>query len=175
MAREFVNSGNFLWNSGMFFWTLKAFLRELESAQREACQICHQVSNALRLDDLDAANSAFAELPSLSVDYAVMEKAENVWVVEAKFGWDDVGAWDALSRTMEVEQGANLEIGDVLAIDCKDSIFYNESKLKLAAIGIEGIVVVATDDAILIVPKDQAQRVKEIVENLKKSDGKLLE
>lgn len=174
-AIQFVNTGDFLWNSGMFFWTIKAFLRELESAQPEVLQICHQIANALKSDEFDAAAAAFDSLPSLSVDYAVMEKASEVWVVEAKFGWDDVGAWDALSRSIEAKTESGVEIGDVLAIDCKNVVFYNDSGKKLTAVGIENIVAVVTDDAILLCPIDQAQRVKEVVERLKKSDPNLLD
>ncbi len=173
-AIQFVNSGDFLWNSGMFFWTTKAFLRELESAQPEVHAICFQIANALKSNEIDAANAAFDSLPSLSVDYAVMEKASEVWVVEAKFGWDDVGAWDSLTRTMPTNQGGNVEVGDVLAIDCKNVVFYNESGLKLTAVGIENIVAVATEDAILLCPIDQAQRVKEVVERLKGENPELL-
>lgn len=174
-ARGFVESGNFLWNSGMFFWTVEAFVRELAASNPEAAELLRRITFALESGDDGRAAVAFDELPNMSIDYALMERASEVYVVEGRFGWDDIGAWDALPRSMGADPKGNLVIGEALALGCSDSVLYNESQKQiLAALGVEGLIAVATDDAILICPMDHAQRVKELVEELKKDHERLL-
>jgi mannose-1-phosphate guanylyltransferase len=174
-AVKMVEAGRFLWNSGMFFYTLEGFLRELGTAHPEARQIIDEIAVGLKAGDEAAAEQAFAKLPNLSIDYALAEKAQTIYVVQAGFGWDDVGAWDALSRSMGIaDDVGNVQLGNVLAVDTKNAVLYNESNLKLAVVGMEDVIAVATNDAILICPKDKAQRVKEIVEALKAEASPLL-
>ena len=169
-AARFLDSGNFLWNSGMFFWTLAGFLRELEQAQPGVHLVTLAMAEALRAGDSPAAEALFDELPSISIDFALMEKASEVWVHEAGFAWDDLGAWDALARGLGSDADGNTTVGEVVAIDCHGSTLVNEHPgLIVAALGLEGIAVVATPDAVLVVPANKAQRVREIVDRLKAS------
>lgn len=167
-AVDMVAAGKFLWNSGMFFWKLRSFVDELSRVLPAAGEAITVIAQALIAQDEKGALSAFQSLPNLSVDYALMEKAENVYVVEASFGWDDVGAWDALSRSRAVDGNGNVFSGDVISLDTRNSVVINESgKLTTCVLGLDDVVVVTTDDAVLVVPKSRAQDVKKIVEDLK--------
>lgn len=168
-AKQYAESG-FLWNSGMFFWTVDAFSRQLQSARPDAHQTLLRIAERLECGDSDGAERVFAELPNISIDYALMERATDVYVVAADFGWDDIGAWDSLPRTLGVSEGGSTIFGNVLEIDGNGCVLYNASERAiLTVIGAQDLIVVVTDDAVLVCPKDQAQRVKEIVEELKKN------
>ncbi len=174
-ASRFLEHGGFLWNSGMFFWTLQGFLRELESTQPEAHRTTLAMAERLRGGDMAGAETLYDSLPSISIDFALMERAKDVWVHEAGFAWDDLGAWDALARGLGADAAGNTLVGDVVQIDCANSTLVNEHPgLVLAALGIEGIAVVATPDAVLVIPAAQAQRVREIVDQLKRDRPELL-
>lgn len=172
-AEGFIEKGTFLWNSGMFFWTLHDFLRELEGAKPEAHGHTRKISDALRSGDSEEAERHFADLPNISVDFALMEKAQNVAVVASDFEWDDVGAWDALERTMEADASQNVVFGDAVITDSSGCVIYNDSRALVSVLGMEDALVVATHDAILVCPKSEAQRVREIVEKLKAARSEL--
>lgn len=164
LAKSFVESGNFLWNSGMFFWTQCAFMNELTQADSASCQIIDDIVSSLKEDDTETAADHFRRFPNLSIDYALMEKSGNVFVVPAMFPWDDVGAFDSLFRTMPTDENGNVIIGNVLAKDCTNCVLYNESDQGImSAVGMSNIIMVQTKDATLIAPSDSAQRVKELV------------
>jgi mannose-1-phosphate guanylyltransferase len=160
-AHEFLAAGTFLWNGGMFFFTVASFLAELQKAQPEAYASTLAVAEALKQGDERLAVEHFEALPNISVDYAVMERAEKVFVVRADFPWDDVGAWDAMERTMPRSEEGNVVQGDAIVLDTRGSIVINESDgVVVGTLGIENLVVVATNDAVLVCPKGEAQRVR---------------
>lgn len=166
-AAGYVEAG-FLWNSGMFFWTVEAFIGELQLSNPQVHDIFLAIAQHLLAGSADEAERAFAALPDISIDYALMERAKNVFVVNAGFGWDDVGAWDALPRAIGNSHSGSVEVGRVIALDSAGSVLYNASdKALLATIGAHDLIVVVTDDAVLVCPKNQAQRVKELVDRLK--------
>lgn len=168
-AAAFLSSGRFLWNSGMFFWRLDTFLDELNSTGPELARILDQLAEAIRRGDAQRANDVFAELPNISIDYALMERARNVAVVPAAFSWDDVGAWDALDRTYPRDAHGNVAVGAPLLIDSENCIVYNEpgpEHTAVAVVGMRDVVVVATEDGVLVVPKAKAQDVRDVVEQL---------
>jgi mannose-1-phosphate guanylyltransferase len=168
VAEGFVSAGTFLWNSGMFFWTLGSFMGELTKARSEAATLVTQMAEALAGERHDIAAKLFDELPNLSIDYALMEKSENVFVVSASFVWDDVGAWDALERALPTDDAENVIQGHVVAMDTTGSIVYNENPDMIACVvGVQDLVVVTTADAVLVCPKSRAQEVRRIVEELK--------
>jgi len=167
-ARSFLASGNFRWNSGMFFWTLNDFLRELQAAQPEAFAATGRIADALRQNDIEAAERHFADLPNISIDFSVMEKASKVAVVSSRFDWDDVGSWDAIERSFPADGEGNVIYGEAITIDAQSNIVYNDSSKGLVTVlGVQGMLVVVTDDAVMVCPKSDAQRVKEIVQALK--------
>ncbi len=167
-AAAFVESGNFLWNSGMFFWRVSTLLRELERALPEAHAAVWEIAEALRAEDTGKASALFETLPSVSIDYALLEKAERVFVVPAAFTWDDVGAWDALTRTLPLDPDGNASVGNVTALETRGSVLYSDDpNLRLCVLGMEEIVVVHTGDALLVCAKKDAQRVRELVARLR--------
>lgn len=168
-AQIYVASGRFLWNSGMFFWTLDGFLKELEAAQPEIYAAIEPIAQALRDNNPVEAAQIFESLPSISIDYALMEKSSRVYVARADFDWDDLGSWDALDRSFERDSNNNVCVGDAVVLDSKDCVVYNaEPGVVPALIGVEGLVVVVTSDAVLVCPKDRAQEVRRAVEDLTK-------
>lgn len=160
-AQNFVESGRFLWNSGMFFWTLATFESELREVQPEA------YANYRRILKRDDPIGAFRALPNLSIDFALMERSRNVAVVPSRFPWDDVGAWDALDRTLQPNHHGNVSQGDGIDLGSRNCIVVrDEGAPMVATIGLEDIVVVATRDAVLVCKKSEVQRVKEVVARL---------
>lgn len=162
-AEEYVSTGRFLWNAGMFFFTIAGFRRALATTQPLATDVLDAVAARLGVGDAKGAEESFAELESISFDYAVMEKADIVHVVESDFPWDDVGAWDALDRTMSADEGGNVVVGPAAILDTKDCVVYNEtSDLAVGVCGVEGIVVVVTESGVLVCRKEDVQRVREV-------------
>lgn len=174
-AERYVASGRFLWNSGTFFWTLDTFLSELERAQPEIAQAIPELASLLAQGQHEDAADRFAELPNVSIDYALLEKAATVYVAHASFQWDDVGAWDALARSLPLDADGNVTQGDVLALDSSGSIVVNETPgATVCVLGAKDLIVVATDDAILVMPKARAQDVRKAVEAVRaKAPGKV--
>ncbi len=165
-AEEFLAAGTYGWNSGMFAWTVEAI--------REAVRL-HLPELAAALDRLMEAADALGEeeavrrhyplLPRVSIDFGVMEKAGLVWAVDADFEWSDVGSWVGLAGVLPEAPGGAV-LGDVIALESEGSVLVSDGPL-LAAVGIRDLVVVATGDAVLVVAKEHAQRVKELVERLR--------
>lgn len=160
-AESFLEAGSFLWNSGMFFFTIPAFLSELERAHPKAHHTTLGVAAALEAGETALAATTFEALPSISVNYAVMERAENVMVLRADFAWDDVGAWDALDRTRTADAHGNVVEGAVLMVDTHDCIALGLSPdQSIGLLGLRDMVVVACGDAVLVCHKRDAQRVR---------------
>jgi mannose-1-phosphate guanylyltransferase len=151
-AREYVDAG-YRWNSGMFAWTPSAFLDAAADSPLGPL-----------VEALDAGDpeTGFAAVDPVSVDYAVLERAANVAVVDADFAWDDLGSWDALDRVLAPDDDGNVAIGDHLTVDATDNVVVSDDK-HVSLVGVSGLAVVAYDDRVLVVPKEDAQRVRELV------------
>ncbi len=167
-AAEFVSSGEFYWNSGMFVLPARRYLEELErfrpdilAASKEAFERATRDLDFCRLDA-----EAFKRCPSDSIDYAVMEKTSHASVVAASFDWNDIGSWSSLWETGAKDGAGNVKRGDVYLDGARDCYVRSESRL-VAAVGVKDLVIVETDDAILVAHKDAAQNVKNTVESLK--------
>jgi mannose-1-phosphate guanylyltransferase len=145
----------------MFFFTLPTFLAELEKAQPDAHAATLATADALKRGDLREATEQFERLPNISVDYAVMERAERVYVLRADFPWDDVGSWDAMSRTREQDEHGNVVEGAAILLESSDCVVLSEDpSVTIGALGLRDMVIVATRDAVLVCPKSEAQRVR---------------
>lgn len=160
-AEQFLADGNYYWNSGMFIWKAGVFLDEV----KRHLPGLHDVITSHDPDDEGFAE-AFGKIEGISVDYGIMEKSEEVAVVSCHFSWSDVGSWSALEEIEEGDEAGNVSSGNVIAIDCRGSIFYAGDEL-VAAVGVEDMVVVDTVDATLVIPKERAQDVRKLVEVLK--------
>ena len=168
-AKNYVKSGDYLWNSGMFAFTAGNFLKELEKFNPQMLSACKQALSAAK-SDLDFTRldkTIFSTCPADSIDYAIMEKTDKAVVIPLDAGWNDVGSWSALWDVTEKDSSGNAIGGDVMIADTKNSYVYAEDKL-VAVIGLENLVVVETKDAVMIAAKERVQEVKDIVDQLKK-------
>ncbi len=169
-AQQYLDAGNFYWNSGMFLFKPAVFLTEL---QQYAPAMVSAVSNAVAqsykdLDFVRLHEASFAESPSDSIDYAVMEKTKLAAVVPASMGWNDVGSWTALKEVQPNDADGNATRGDVFLKNVKNTLVRAEDRF-VAAVGVEDLLIVETSDAILVAHRDCAQDVKNIVDHLKAS------
>ncbi|WP_262965113.1 mannose-1-phosphate guanylyltransferase/mannose-6-phosphate isomerase [Methylobacter psychrophilus] len=167
-AKGYLQSGGYYWNSGMFAFRAGSFLSELEKFNPKMLAICRQALNAAKvdLDFVRLDRELFATCPDDSIDYAVMEKTDKAVVIPLDAGWNDVGSWSALWDVTEKDAFGNAISGDVLTVDTHNSFIHAQSKL-VAVIGAHDLVIVETDDAVMISPKDRVQEVKQIVAQLK--------
>ena len=167
-AQSYIESGGYFWNSGIFLFRASAFLRELEGFAPEILAACREAVDRGSHDGdffrFEAA--AFRRAPNLSIDYAVMERTGAAAVVPVDMGWSDVGSWSALWEVAEKDGSGNVVEGDAVLHDVSDSYVRTDGPL-IAGIGISAMVVVATEDAVLVAPKDRAQEVRVIVDRLK--------
>ncbi|NTV14344.1 MAG: mannose-1-phosphate guanylyltransferase/mannose-6-phosphate isomerase [Desulfobulbaceae bacterium] len=169
LAREYVDSGNYLWNSGIFMFKASRLLAEMAEHASLILAACRDAF-AHRQSDLDftrLGEAAFRECPSDSLDYAVMEKTAAAIVVPLECGWSDLGSWEALLAVSDRDQCGNAIRGDVLVRDVRDSYLRSESRL-VAAIGVSDLIVVETADALLVADSSRSQEVKEMVEQLRR-------
>ena len=167
-AQAYVDSGDYYWNSGMFAFKASRYLEELARFQPEMLNACRAAFEGASVDmdftRLDKA--AFSACPDDSIDYAVMEKTDSAVVIPLDAGWSDIGSWSALWDISEKDAQGNTCKGDVLAVDTHDSYLHTNGRL-LATVGIKDLVVVETDDAILVADKSRVQDVKAVVNQLK--------
>jgi mannose-1-phosphate guanylyltransferase/mannose-6-phosphate isomerase len=163
-AEGFVAEGTYYWNSGMFMFGAARYLKELEEHAPAIAAAADQAMHAAYLDE-----TAFSACPSDSIDYAVMEHTRDAAVVPADIGWNDVGSWSALWETQPKDTNGNAQRGDVYLDGVKNSLVRAESRI-VAVVGLEDIVVVETQDAVLVTSKSQVQRVKQVVEHLKSKE-----
>jgi mannose-1-phosphate guanylyltransferase len=169
-AEHYVESGRYLWNSGMFFWRISSFLAEFEHANPVFADAMLDLVGAMSDDRQADAERVFAELPDISIDYALLENARDVYVAPGRFQWDDVGAWDALARTLPADGRGNVTLGEPVLVESEDCIVYNApgaERMAVAVVGCKDLIVVTTEDGVLVVPKDRAQDVKKAVAALK--------
>ncbi|MFO7818252.1 MAG: mannose-1-phosphate guanylyltransferase/mannose-6-phosphate isomerase [Thermodesulfobacteriota bacterium] len=166
-AEEYLRDGGYYWNSGMFIFPMREFLAAVQELQPELYAWWQGK------DGMDIVQD-YVRLPDISVDYGIMEKVDRVAVLPASFDWDDLGNWEALYRLGEKDDSGCVTRGDVLALDCKDSLLFSSGG-KLAAAGLENAVVVQTRDATLVCTRDKVQMVKDVVQALKQEDSHLVE
>lgn len=167
-AQAFVEGGRHDWNGGMFLMRADVLIAGLE---RHAPEIIAAVRAAAKRQQVDGQRirpdpEAFAAAPSLSIDYALMEKAEKIAVAPVAAGWSDIGSFAALHDASGKDSDGNALVGDVLAIDTRDCLIRSEGPL-VAALGVEDLVIIATNDAVLVARRGDSQRVRELVERLK--------
>lgn len=163
-AQAFIDQGNFLWNSGMFFFTLATFMSEIETHQPEVAAITRQMAGELAANQLETADQTFTTLPSISIDYALIEKSDRVLVTEADFAWDDLGSWDSIERSYDPDHQGNVTLGANQTIEATGNIIYNDATpQRINILGVNDLVVVVTDGEILILPKSRAQEVKKFL------------
>lgn len=166
-AKEYLESGKYLWNSGMFVWKTSTILAQFEKYLPEMYQGLLKIEEAIgSSQEVKVLEKEFSDFKSESIDYGIMEKASNIYTLPGSFGWDDVGSWLALERFNRTNEDGNVVSGNVISINTKNAIVQGSDKL-IATIGVENLIIVDTEDAMLICAKDSTQDVKKVIENLK--------
>lgn len=171
VAQQYIKDGNYVWNSGMFIWRVSTVLQEIERYLPKVYECLVKIERAVNSnEEKDVIDKIYSYIPEISIDYGVMEKSDKVYVVQGEFGWNDLGSWDMMGSLHEQDEQGNIIQGEVISIDTFDSIVYNTSKKTIATIGVENIVIVETEDALLVCNKEKTQDVKKAVEYLKAHD-----
>ena len=166
-AKEYLASGKYLWNSGMFVWKLSTILNKFETLLPDIYSGIIKIAESFGTTEYERTlQHCFANFKPESVDYGIMERSDRIYTIPGSFGWDDVGSWLALDRINKTNDSGNMVHGDVITIGTENTIILGGSKL-IAAVGVESLIIVDTEDATLICAKDSAQDVKKVIENLK--------
>lgn len=172
LAQEYVKSGDYYWNSGIFCFKAGVFLRELKTHDYEIYEACLDAFNNASKEPIRIKTDYMEKIKSLSVDYAVMEKSKKTKVVLADIDWSDMGSFDALYDALPKDENNNTISPNFLNVGCKNNLVIAQNK-QIAAIDIEDMILVDTDDALLVCKKGSSQKVKQIVGALQKSSSEL--
>lgn len=168
-AQAFVDSGRYFWNAGIFVWKAKTILQALERFMPGNFTRLQTIAAALGTDkDDEVLAREYALMEKKSIDYGVLERAQNIFMVPASFGWDDVGSWQALGRVHPRDHLGNVAIGPVVSVDTRDCIIDGGGKL-VATLGISDLVIVDTDDALLVCHKSRDQEIKRLLDHIERS------
>ncbi|MDE6540116.1 MAG: NTP transferase domain-containing protein [Ruminococcus sp.] len=169
-AKKYLSSGKYLWNSGMFVWKVSTIMKCFENFMPEVFSGAEKIGKAYGTPDFEnVLVTEYNKFPSESIDFGIMEKAENIYTIPVSFGWDDVGNWLAIERINETDDNQNYIEGDVIAENCKRTTICGGKRL-VAVVGVEDIIIVDTDDALLVCSKNSTQDVKKIITKLKENN-----
>ncbi|MBS1517750.1 MAG: mannose-1-phosphate guanylyltransferase [Bacteroidetes bacterium] len=168
VAKAFLDSGDFLWNSGMFIFRTDTMMEEIRNYMPDLFESLNRLSdNILATNFPKILEDEFTKLKSISIDYGVMEKSSNVFIIRSHFGWNDVGAWDEVYNIKEKDQDGNVRKGMTVTQDTKNCLILNDQKI-VATVGVEDLLIINTENGLLICKRGEAQRVKEIVDYLRR-------
>ncbi len=170
-ALEYVNSGNYRWNAGMFIWSFITVTQGLERHQPEMFAACQRWFKAAKEPARLARvlKKEYPEITKVSIDYALMEHAQNVICANGDFEWDDLGAWTALARHLKADPEGNCAVADFVHVDAARNIIYDartKNRTPIAIVGLRDSIIVQTDDVTMVAHKTQAQKLKEMVRKL---------
>jgi mannose-1-phosphate guanylyltransferase len=164
LAESFLRKGNFRWNAGMFVWSVPTVLSEFNRHASELADFISQIRAPGKFDKI--LHERFAKLPRISFDYAIMEKADRALVVEAAFEWDDIGSWVAVARYFKNDEQQNAANCALTALDSTRNIVFDQSGANVALLGVHNLIIVRTDDAILVCHRHQAEKIKNLIGKL---------
>ncbi len=166
-AVKYLRSGEFLWNSGMFVWKASTIMEDFKRFLPKVYNELAKIGASMNTDkEKETIAEIYPDIPSISIDYGVMERSDEVVVLEGDFGWNDVGSWDTLGALYDTDENGNIIKGDQINIETSNCISYSDKRL-IATIGIDNTIIVETDDVVLVCDKEKAQDVKKIVDLLK--------
>jgi mannose-1-phosphate guanylyltransferase len=161
LAEQFLRQGTFRWNAGMFIWTIPAILTAL---RRHAPDLAAFVSRLHAGEDVPKLlREQFPDLPKISIDYAVMERAARVLVVESAFDWDDVGSWTAIAKYLPERSSTNVANSDITTVDAHGNLVFTSTKRRIALLGVNDLIVIDTPDAVLVCHRHEAEKIKHLV------------
>ena len=172
LAKKFLESGEFVWNAGLFVWTARSIISAFEKHDSDTAILFQEIEESYFTGkEKTSIQDAYAQAKNISIDYAILEKADNVWVVLGDFGWSDLGAWDSLYELREKNQEQNVIEGNVTAYDVKNCII-NGAKDKLIVVeGLEDYLVADNGNALLICKRGNEQQMRTIVKDVKMNKG----
>lgn len=169
-AKQYLESGDYLWNSGMFVWKVSTILDCFQQFMPSTYTGLTRIQSAIgTMDEQTVLEKEFPNLESQSVDYGIMEKAQNIYILPGDFGWDDVGSWLAVGRIRENDENGNVLNGNVVAVHTTNCVVEGQRKL-IATVGLDNMVVIDTEDAILISTKENAGEIKQILAKLREQN-----
>ena len=167
VAEEYVKSGDYVWNSGMFVWKASVILAHFRELLPEVYACLDRIGEAMNTpEEKDTIGTVYPTIPSISIDYGILEKSRDVKVIPADMGWDDVGSWDNLGVLHQADENGNIFVGKHAALDTKGCVTYSGKRL-IATLGVEDLIIVETEDAVMVCDKKRAQEVKKITDLLK--------
>lgn len=164
-ARGFLRSGDYYWNSGMFVWSIETILREIKACMPEMYGALEEIDR--HWEDAERVRKIFSGLPKISIDFGVMEKAEKVAALPCRLGWSDVGNWRALEEIWPGDAQGLIANGAYVGLDSENSVLYTSNGKLVALVGVQDLVVVQTDEAVLICDRKRTEEVRKVVEKLK--------
>ncbi|MBQ7581401.1 MAG: mannose-1-phosphate guanylyltransferase [Lachnospiraceae bacterium] len=165
-AKEYIASGNYLWNSGMFVWKASVILEHFKELLPDIYACLEKIGKAMKTPkEQQTIAKIYPTIPKISIDYGIMERARDVLVRDGDFGWDEVGSWETLDALYKPDADGNVIRGEHIGVDTKNCISYSDGKL-IATVGVCDLVIVETKDAVLVCDKKRAQDVRKIVETL---------
>lgn len=166
-AQSYLQTGNYYWNSGIFIWKVSVIRNYIKELMPNMHDILETMKTGFDSPDRhEVIKTEFAKMPDQSIDYGIMEKVSNIYMIPCVFGWDDVGSWTALERINDLDEDGNVIKGNILNLDTKRCIIESNGKL-IATLGIEDLIIVDTEDVTLICTKDKAQEVKLLLRELR--------
>lgn len=169
-AKEYIASCNYLWNSGMFCFKAGVFLEELNKTAQQIAKSVDACWHFIQpLNDavmVEIPSELFKSVPDISVDYAVMEKSEKVAVLPCKFGWNDIGSWNAIRNLVQPDAAENRAVGEAIFVDTQNTFVQSEDRL-VATVGVSDLMIIDTPDALLVAHPDKTQDVKKVVDKLR--------
>lgn len=166
-AKTYLESDQYLWNSNMFVWKARTMLDLFAKFEPEMYALLEQIGTATKVGrEADVIAELYPQMKNIAIDHAIIERASDIATIEADIDWSDIGAWGALTDVLPVDENGNLLRGNVLSLNAKNTTVYGSKDKIIALVDIENLIVVDTGDALLILPRDGSQRVKDVVEAL---------
>ena len=166
-AKRFLQSGDFLWNSGMFIWKVSSILNEIKKYMNDLSIGLDEIAESVGTVDFEKTLvNVYGQLKSISIDYGIMEKSNKVFVTKGEFDWSDVGSWETVYELSEKDEDGNGKVGDIYTINSYNSYVHSPHKFT-ALVGVENMIVINSNDSLLICNRESAQQVKQVVEYLR--------
>jgi mannose-1-phosphate guanylyltransferase len=173
LARTFVSSGEFLWNAGIFVWQVNNIVSAFQKYQPELAEVFEaELAHYNTPKEKEAIDKIYPQCTNISIDYAIMEKADNVYIIPSSFGWSDLGTWNSAHENMEKDYLGNAVAGsDVMVIDAKDNMVHVPNHKLVLLQGLNDYIIVDTEDVLMICKKDKEQEIKQYVAEVKRNKG----
>ncbi len=166
-AKKFMDSGEFYWNSGIFVWKSSVILDQIQKHMPALDQALQEIRKSIDTDSFaKTLHDQYETLEKISIDYGILEKSENVYVVRSDFEWDDLGSWNALEKHCKTDENGNVDVGENCLLDTKNSVIVGD-KGVIATIGVENLIIIHTGDAVLVADRKKEQEVKKLVDMLR--------